>query len=454
VDAGEQFDAAIPYVAPIVCESSSGNRLKREYIEPTPGARQEYRIIDALHDVECNYLARDAGAYTCFPISDAATTTLFFQDALCTSALAMVQGGEDPRQFTRTLRASAMPCGAPLIEYRLVGAASPVTGGNNIFRRNALGTCVAAVAPAGDYFVAGAPLDDDDFVGATPAAFSDSTRLSGMNFVGSDGSQMCASSLLKVDSALSVSCENRLGADGENHCMPVGGTSETYFADILCETVATVMPVGACELPTPSYVIEDTVGTCGAVTRSATNVLATEVIERYRAAGPNCQLESADTNTYYAVGTAAADSEFATFAPETEESEGRVKRLLLSTADRFAEFTNLWYDTKLATNCNFAAAADGSFRCLPIAMPTQSLFSDVGCTSVIDTLAVADECQPSTAYLSRSGAMGTRIFATKTYAPAVYSLEGATRAEVAGVVYEEDFEHAASSFQLGEIVLP
>jgi hypothetical protein len=236
--------------------------------------------------------------------------------------------------------------------------------------------------------------------------------------------------------------------------MPVGGASETYFADMLCETITTVVPVGACESPAPSYVIAETPATCGAATRSVSSVLATEVTERYRAAGPNCQLENQNTNTYFAVGTPVADSEFATLVLETEEGEGRVQRLVVAAADRFAEFTGLWYDSKLATDCLFSPASDGILRCLPIFMPRQSLFSDVGCTSPIDTLAIEQECQPSTGYLARAGLMGTRIFSTKPYAPAVYSLDGAICSEVAGTVYEEDFEHAASSLQLGEIVLP
>ncbi len=454
VDAGVQVDAAILYIAPIVCESTPGNRLKREYIEPSPGARQEYRIIDALHDVECKYQAEDAGAYTCYPLNIDSTAALFFQDSLCTSALARFPVTTEPRKFTREVRAGAMPCGAPIREYRLVGTASPVTGGNDIFERDGLGACVPRVAPNGEYFVAGPALTATDFVGATAQAFSADTRISGMIYAGNDNSQMCASNLLKVDSALSVSCQNRLGADGESYCMPTGGSSESYFSDMLCETVTIVAPVGECESPMPSYVIEDTTGTCGAVTRTVTNVLATEVTERYRVAGPVCQLEAPNTNKYYAVGTAALDSEFANLVLETEEGEGRVKRLVVAAADRSAEFTNLWYDSKLATNCFFAAAGDGSFRCLPFTMPRQTLFTDVDCTIQIDTLAVEQECVGNTGYLAQAGVMGNRIFAARAYAQTVYSLVLDVCTEVAGPVYEEDFEHAATSFPLGEIVLP
>ena len=67
-------DADPGYVAPIVCESVAGNRLSREYIEPVPGARQEFRIMDTLHDVECRYRAENDGSYSCYPVGTSATS--------------------------------------------------------------------------------------------------------------------------------------------------------------------------------------------------------------------------------------------------------------------------------------------------------------------------------------------------------------------------------------------
>ena len=447
------IDAGPGYVAPIVCASVAGNRLKREYIEPTPGATQEYRIIDALHDVECRYQAEGDGLGTCYPVNSAVSSTVFYQDSGCTSALARYPLGGTPRQFTRVIRPSALPCGPPIQEHRLVGAASPVIGGQDIFALDMVGACVPQVAPSGDYYVAGPLLLSADFVNATIEPFSASTRLSGLVHVGDDGSEMCAPNLPKVDSSLSQSCVNRLDAAGETRCIPAGGVSETFFADEVCEGVTTVVAVDACEQTPPGYVIEETSDSCGLVTRTATAVLAEEVTVRYRLAGNNCQLINPDTNTYFKVGALAADSDFAPLAPETEAIEGRLQRMLISSADRFAEFSNLWFDTKLDTPCTFSNASDGSLRCLPPALSSTILFTDALCLNAVTTFALQQECQLEPKFMAKAGPMGTRIFAATPFLETVYQLQGLTCEEVTVGVYQESFEHAAASFQLGEILL-
>ncbi len=454
VDAGdvEVADATPTVTDPIVCASVSGTRLQREKIEPVAGATQEYRIMDTVYDAECRYQSEDAGAYTCYPLPGATTTSVYYQDANCTSALARFTAGAETRPFTRYVRPSAMACGATIQEYRVVGVASPVNSGAALFRRNGLGACVPVTAPAGDYYVAGAPLNADDFVGASTEAFSTTTRLSGLVYAGNDGSKMCSSGLRKVDSSLNVSCDNRFGTDAQAYCIPVGGSESDYFSDNLCTSAASAVAVGACQTPNPSYVIEDTSGMCGAITRTVASVLADEITVRYRLAGNNCRLQGEDTNTYFAVGDSVADSEFAMISSATEAIEGRVQRHLLVAADSAAEFTGSWYDTKLETDCVFRSASDGSFRCLPMPMQQKALFTDVGCTSPI-TLAVEGACGEPVGYMSESGAMGLRIFSAKAYSPAVYELSATICAEYAGTAYEQDFEHASSSFHLGEIVV-
>ncbi len=446
------IDAAPEVVAPIVCASVSGSRLQREIIEPVVGARQEFRIIDTQHDAECLYQAEDDGVHTCYPTVGETTTSIYYQDANCTSALARFTAAATPTKFTRYVRSGAMACAAPIQEYRVVGAASPVAALDAIFRRDTLGACVAISAPVGDYYVAGAALGADSFVSASTEAFSPETRISGLVYAGDDNSKMCAQSLLKVDSSLEVSCQDRFGSDGEAYCMPVGGTSSLYFTDALCQVGANEVAVNACQTPAPKYVVEDAVGDCSAVTRTVESVLPDEITTRYRLAGNNCKLEQADTNTYYSVGEAVADTAFATIALATEDLEGRLQRYLFVTEDRSAEFINRWYDGKLETDCVFRNAGDGSFRCLPLPMATRAFYTDVGCTIAID-LAVEGTCGAPVGFIARNVAMGRRIFAAKLYTPTVYELANTFCTVVSEPVYEENFEHAASSFKLGEIVL-
>ena len=212
------------------------------------------------------------------------------------------------------------------------------------------------------------------------------------------------------------------------------------------------MPVGECIAAPPKYVVEDVDLSCGVTARSARAVTSQDVPERYRIAGPNCQQESNGTDSYYLVGGAVAASDFAAFAPEDELGDGRLVRKLMTTGDRFGEFSGQWHDTKLDVPCVFGDAGDGSFRCLPVPMKRSDYFSDSGCTTPI-SLAPDDECQSALGYLAEVSAMGTRIFAAEVHTETVYDLSNGFCDPVVGTLYDSSFELEPSSFQLGEKAL-
>lgn len=443
-------DADPSYIAPIVCESVAGNRLFREYIEPVADARQEFRIMDTLHDVECRYRAENDGTYTCYPSET--TGLVRYQDANCTSALASFAVGAEPVKFTRVSRVDPDPCNGSIQEFRLVGSLSPVTVGQGIFRLNVAGECRPFVALDRDYYVAGPVLEASDFVTASTEPFSTDTRVSTLAHVGSDGSRMCAHNLSPVDSVLEASCQIRPGEDELPHCVPIGGTAATYFLDAQCEMVGDAVPVSQCLAAPPKYVIEDVDLSCGATARRVSAVTAQEVPDRYRIAGPNCQQENNGTDSYYLVGDGVSATDFATFTAEDELGDGRLVRKLMTAGDRFGEFSDQWHDTKLGVPCTFGDAGDGSFRCLPVPMERTSYFSDSGCTTAI-ALAADDECQSTLGYLTEASAMGTRVFAAEAHTETVYDLSNGFCDPVVGTLYEASFELEPSSFQLGEKVL-
>tara|TARA_R110002096_G_scaffold436021_1_gene665192 strand:+ start:55770 stop:57221 length:1452 start_codon:yes stop_codon:yes gene_type:complete len=439
-DAPDLVDADITPVAS-VCASTPGTRLTREFIEPVPGARQEYDVIDTELGEACNYFLEADGTFTCYPTSF--ETIIRFQDAACTSAIVGVPVGEVPKTFARARRLSDAACFLDR-HFRRVGMPSAVTGGQAVFSQDTAGTCSPVTAPIRDYYLAGAELPITSFVTATRASYEPSARLSTGTYEGTDGSSMCDSGGLLLDSELAVDCLPGLGVDSELFCIPRSNSFADVFIDAGCTEQNSVVVVDRCVDEPPAYARTFETLECGAVGTSLQEVGTTPLAQRFDNSSGSCVADTS-SNQFYPVGDSVPNSEFVSLAQVAEPGAARLTRNLLSDGGDFLSFQGSWHDSLIGGDCQFGAAADGSFRCLPIPLTTTLFFTEATCTTGIQ-LAEIDSCQGERAHFTESAPLGTRVLSSAPHSDPVFLRAGASCVPVSGSFLGPSFELAPSSF--------
>ncbi len=448
VDAGSEADAGVDagVAQATVCQSVAGTRLTRDVIELRPGVRQELSIFDTQNEGLCNFLGEEDGSFTCYPAD--AGGALFFQDPTCTAAIVGFATGQPPSAFQRTDRSSPDGC-TTTREFRKIGAASAVAGGQAIFALDANGACSALLAPALDYYLGGPILAPTAFVTAQAELVSPTSRLSGQVLVGNDGSSMCASPTVALDSTLDTACQIRLAGDQETRCVPASSAKTGFFSDAACTISTEAVVVSSCQLEAPSYARQNESVACGAVARHILSVDSTASIQRFELVAATCVNTSTPAENYFPVGPEVDASEFALVGSELEESGGARLQRQLFTSDGFVSFAGSWFDSSLQLPCSFGAAADGSTRCLPVTMTPRGFFSDGLCSAPI-SLALVDECQAPIGYFAAPGVLGTRMLAATEHLDPVFDLVAGVCTVQTGSFYAPSFEVAPSSFEPGE----
>lgn len=439
-DAGPEADAAI-VVSASVCLSEPGTRLTREFIEPATGATQEFDILDSEIGEPCAFSVEADGSYSCYP-SDFGGQ-IFFQDAGCTTAIVAVGLGSEPKTFARARRFSDGGCFLAK-HFRRIGLPSAVIGGQDVFRQDTSGTCVAATSPNRDFYLAGAELPISSFVTASREVASGSGRLATATFEGTDGSSLCDTSGVLVDNTLGQDCRPGLGVDEELYCMPSGGSASDIFTNAGCTETTLALTVDRCQEEPLAYVQSLETLTCGNVAATLRNVETTALAQRFEQVDELCVADSG-TDRFFPIGDEVANSEFVPLSAALEDGSERLQRQLLTGGDDFVSFGGLWHDNTLDVDCRFAAAVDGSLRCLPETLTSSNFFSDAMCTASI-TLAEIDGCQDGLEHFALAGTLGTRVLASAPHSEPVFEREGAACVPASGSFLVPGFELAPTSF--------
>lgn len=429
-----------------VCSSTPGTRLTREFIEPAAGARQEFDIVDSELEEVCSFLVEADGSYTCYP--ESFESLIRFQDAACTSAIVGVSVGAVPKAFARARRLSDGACFLGR-HFRRVGMPSAVTGGQTVFSQDTTGTCSQVTAPTRDYYLAGPELPISSFVTATRGASNAPSRLATAAFAGSDGSSMCDFTGSLVDTNLAAECSPGFGADSELYCLPSARNPTDVFNNAGCTDQTSVVVVDRCEDDPPAYARTTEPLTCGATGTTVQAVTSMALAQRFVDSGGSCVADSG-TDLFFPVGETVVNSEFVSLTNELEVGGERLTRSLLSDGQTFLGFQGLWRDTVLETDCQFRAAVDGSFRCLPEPLSSGLFFTNATCTTAIQ-LALNDSCQDGRSHFTANAPLGRRVLSSAPHPDPVFVRSGADCNPANGSFLVPSFELAPSSFVEGTI---
>ncbi len=439
-DARSMADAAsVPEATP--CQSRAGTRLTRRYLGPALGARQELQIIDTEFDQACVFKLEQDGSYTCYPAQTGGA--LYFEDASCASPIVGVALGSTPKIFTEYSRFGDTACFLGSY-YRRIGVSSAVIGGQSAFTQDSSGACVSATTPSLDYYLAGPELPISSFVNATREALSETSRLSSAYFAADDGSSMCDSQGFLRDKDLAVACTPNVGSDSEVYCMPAGSLAIDVFTDSLCTEVSTVVTVTSCQEAPSAYAQSFETTACTSFALKILAVGAMELDQRYDQAGNTCTAYSGE-NRFFSTLEVVEYSELVALTNAVEEGDGRLKRNVLVDSEGSQFFRDVWRDDHLATDCQFAASADGSLRCLPSSLEARGFHANANCTSPI-TLALRDSCQEGRSHFTVPSPLGTRVQAALPHGDPVFASDGAACNPVSGSFFLPGFELAPSTF--------
>ncbi len=445
-DAGAMVDAAsTEAVAP--CQSLAGNRLTRAYLEPVQEARQELQIMDTLEGEACTFKLEEDGSYTCYPANTSGL--LYFQDAACTSAIVGVAQGSTPKTFAEYTRLGNDACFLGSY-YRRVGVSSMVEGGQSAFAQDSSGVCVETVTPSLDYYLAGPELPISYFVSASRETLSATNRLSSSSFSGEDGSSMCDSQNYLLDRGLAISCSPDLGNNSEVYCMPSGSLAIDVFTDSECNEEDSVVAVASCQQEPPKYAQSFETTACTPYALRIQTVSTQVLGQRYDQIGESCTAYDGE-NRFFSTLDVVEYSEFVALLSTVEMREDRLKRRLLVDGEGSQFFYDVWRDDHLNTDCQFAASADGSLRCIPTALEERSFFSNANCTSSIN-LAFRDNCQEERTHFTLPSTLGTRVLTALPHGEPVFSLEDSGCNPVSGSFFSPGFELAPSTFVSGTVL--
>lgn len=401
-----------PDPAAVANQYVDGSRLKASMFVTSDGARQFRGWYDTALGALCDFVRQPDGKLRCVPRG--ANDTPLYAGAACDEPSRVVfrAACEEAPKFAR----QQIIVGECEPTYRVFRVGDAVPSSGYYARSSETGPCPASPTPlkAGEELRArGTELVAADLVEGTeidwtaptptgPAAVT--VRL----IQGADGSKGFHRLLENIKGE---TCELRAAstATAAVRCVPARTLLELDYTNPTCTQPAFASYAGqACARPAFGKVFVTSADACQ--NNEEFYVLSPQATpELYRKTATSCEALPLDGGTYgsafYVSGTAYGLDNFAlaTPVPFTQGGGRRLERLQYVLADGtkvprgFADFGR-WRDHQRNEDCELRPAADGKFRCVPIAQATVSVatkyFTDANCTAPVATpIAVPTGCE-------------------------------------------------------------
>jgi hypothetical protein len=382
------------------CEPQPGSRLYHVVRQHGDGTTEFLRIHDSEFAEACNFAPASDGALRCLPVVDGspfADGVIRYTDDACTNAIGRLDApaSEPAPAYMRELRApEACADATTALFYYELGDEIAIAPDTTIFVSNGK-TCAGELAVAADYFAL-TPLSIDRFHEGT-RSFTESGRIGVGQIEGQDGSLFCDSFGALIDRDLANhGCAIGVGEDGSTRCLPIDVGPSQAFSDDVCTTLIDVALLDECN-EDATYAV-DSAGAVCSLRRRIRTIDGPLPAQPYQGNSKAC-LQLPPEPVAHGIGASVSPFSFAEMIRDRVSAGGnRLERLDLVTADGLRLAQRDWFDLELGVPCAFAAAADGTQRCLPIDSPLEltatviQRFSEGTCTDSISVAARDSSC--------------------------------------------------------------
>ena len=201
------------------------------------------------------------------------------------------------------------------------------------------------------------------------------TRLKLGGYLYQDGTRQLDPSTF-YDARLHAGCAPVIWTDGLSRCVPGGG--DTVFLDAEC-----TMEIGRTHEPhVPAVLVRtETIAGRSIPTRAFLRGPKTETpVANYVLREGMCEPLELDPSVkdYYLTGAVLFDDDLVAFEP-SEVGDARVGLRIVTTADGLRAPV-AFHDRELEIECSPATQADGSSACVPVGVPSATVFADQQCT--------------------------------------------------------------------------
>lgn len=363
----------------------SGTRIKARWMSTADGARQFLGWRDTGRNTDCSFWVSGDGVVRCLPIPMLYGGS-YFADSACTQPVALDYGGPCP---SSNLINAPDYSGCPA-RSRVFNRGSQVTnpdGGAPAAYYKSGGSCYSTQTGSAKVYRYGTEVPPSSFIGTTRAVSDLVGSYQRATLTGDDG---CKAFGGPEDKTGGFGCYLGVAKDLTHRCLPAGSAymSSNSYANSACTQPLVQENQSAC--PTPRFATLYDSATCPA-SMSVFGVGA-PVGTPFLKSGSSCMAGTASPAwRYYAAGSESNPSSFLSASPVDGPAFGRLVAKELELGPNVRATRN-WFDTQLGSNCFFATAADGQWRCLPSDDAYVQYYSDSTCTTRV--AASYDGCTP------------------------------------------------------------
>jgi len=382
-----------------LCVGASGSRLRRLIREHDDGTSEVIAMRDTELGGDCRFQLDREGSLRCLPVLDGhpfAIAQSYYSDSGCSNGVAMftsVQGAPP----SHAVYFEGGTCSIVFHYYELGAALSFPAKTPIYYRALPSGLCTestVSTTPGTLYFALGAEMAPARFVAATES-FEGSGRLGARTVAGDDGSRLCDRQGPMRDAELDgQACQPERAEDGVMRCLPLGYSLESVSSNSSCSPSVEAAGVSTTCDAGLEYVRDDVAGACNQ--RSQVRGIGDQLSGPfYHDTTDGCDLVS--DRLFFAPGDAIDPAGFAELSQERVALGGRLERIDM-VGDGVRLDQPIWFDTELATECQFQRAADGQLRCFP-GSPTAPqaraapFYTDAKCEgATVERAAFRDPC--------------------------------------------------------------